>query len=140
MKIDTKQFLRTAEETIEDEGLQAAYETGMLRFTTARQEAYALVPDVEELRDELKAIRAATIRNLGQHLETFERNAQAAGATVHWARDAQEVGQIVLEIAKKQRHPPGSQVQVDGHRGGAPQRCAGRRRASRWWRLTWGST
>ncbi|MFN2144415.1 MAG: LutB/LldF family L-lactate oxidation iron-sulfur protein [Anaerolineales bacterium] len=101
MKIDIKQFLHTAVETIEDEGLQAAYEKGMEHFTSARHEAYSLVSDIEEIRDDLKQVRAATIRNLGHHLEIFERNAQAAGAQVHWAKDAQEVGQIVLEIAQK---------------------------------------
>lgn len=103
MKTDTKRFLQTAKETLEDVGLQAAYESSMLNLATARDEVLSLVPDVEELRDELKQVREATIRDLGRHLETFERNAQAAGAVVHWANDAQEIGQIVLEIAKKHR-------------------------------------
>jgi L-lactate dehydrogenase complex protein LldF len=103
MKIDNKQFVKTAKETIENPTLQAAYDKALHRFSSSRDKAYALVPDIEEMRDELKALRAATITNLGTHLEAFERNAQSAGAVVHWARDGAEVGRIVLEIAQKRR-------------------------------------
>ncbi|MBN2045774.1 MAG: iron-sulfur cluster-binding protein [Anaerolineales bacterium] len=103
MKIDNKQFLNTAQQTIEDPVLQAAYDKAIPRFNSSRQDAFALVPDVEELRRELKAVRAATIADLGTHLQTFERNAQAAGAVVHWANHAQQVGQIVLDIARRRR-------------------------------------
>ena len=103
MKIDTRRFLDTAAQTIKDPILQAAYDNAVHNFTSLRESAFALVPDAEELRDELKAIRAATISDLGSHLQTFERNAQVAGAVVHWANDAREVGQVVLEIARQRR-------------------------------------
>jgi L-lactate dehydrogenase complex protein LldF len=66
-----------------------------------RNRALAEVPDVEQLRDHLKAIRAATLARLAEHLETFERNAVAAGAQVHWAKDGAEARAIVLEIARR---------------------------------------
>ncbi len=53
------------------------------------------------MRDHLKKVRAATLANLAEHLETFERNATAAGAQVHWAKDGEEANQIILDIAKK---------------------------------------
>ncbi|UCG25324.1 MAG: lactate utilization protein, partial [Chloroflexota bacterium] len=45
---------------------------------------------------------SATLARLAEHLETFERNALAAGAQVHWACDGAEASQIVVDIA--QRH------------------------------------
>ena len=102
MRISTRQFQQTAKETIEDPRLQAAYQSGMHRLSTSRDEAYAQVPDIEAMRDELKKIRQAVIANLADYLEEFERNAQIAGAVVHWANDSAEVGRIVLDIARKE--------------------------------------
>jgi len=92
MKITTKQFQQTARRTIESPRLQAAYQTGMEHMATGRAEAYALMPDIEELRNELKEIRRATVENLAAVLEEFERNAQRAGAVVHWAKNGGALG------------------------------------------------
>jgi len=103
MKISTRLFQKTAQKTIQNNRLKNAYQSGMQHIIEARQQAYALVPDVDALREELKHIRQATIANLGAYLEEFERNAQNAGAVVHWAKDASDVGQIVLEIAQREQ-------------------------------------
>jgi L-lactate dehydrogenase complex protein LldF len=100
MRISTKQFQKTAKQTLENPRLQAAYQSGMQRFSHSREEAFAQVVDIEEMRDELKKIRRSTVANLGHYLEEFERNAQDAGAVVHWAKDETDVGRIVLEIAQ----------------------------------------
>jgi L-lactate dehydrogenase complex protein LldF len=103
MKITTKQFQQTAKHTLESPRLQAAYQSGMEHIITGRAEAYAQVPDIEELRNELKEIRRGTIENLAAVLEEFERNAQGAGAVVHWAKNGTDVGRIVLEIAQREQ-------------------------------------
>ena len=61
------------------------------------------LPHSEALRDQLKAIRSATLANLAEHLETFERNAQQAGANVHWARNGGEACQIVVGLAQERK-------------------------------------
>ena len=66
-----------------------------------RDRALAEVPDVEALRDQLKAVRSATLGRMAEHLEMFEHQAQAAGTQVHWARDGAEARAIVLDIARK---------------------------------------
>jgi L-lactate dehydrogenase complex protein LldF len=53
------------------------------------------VPDWEALRERAEAIKAHTLSRLGEYLEEFERNATAAGARVHWARDGEEHNRIV---------------------------------------------
>jgi L-lactate dehydrogenase complex protein LldF len=60
-----------------------------------RDVARAAVPEWEELRALASAIKAHTISRLADYLEQFEKNALAAGAQVHWARDAGEHNRIV---------------------------------------------
>jgi L-lactate dehydrogenase complex protein LldF len=94
------QFRQGATIAISDVRLQGALKGATGRFREARVEALAALPGVEELRDHLKAVRAATIAQLAEHLETFERNALAAGAQVHWARDGEEACRIITDIAR----------------------------------------
>jgi L-lactate dehydrogenase complex protein LldF len=63
-----------------------------------RDTASAAVPDWEALRDAAARIKAHALSRLADYLEEFERNARAAGATVHWARDAAEHNRIVHGI------------------------------------------
>jgi L-lactate dehydrogenase complex protein LldF len=93
------QFRHQAFIAIEDVRLQGAIDRATHTFVKARQAALAELPDAEALRDHFKAIRAGTLSRLAGHLETFEKNALAAGAQVHWARDGAEACQIVLDIA-----------------------------------------
>jgi len=56
------------------------------------------IPEWEELRSLAAAIKEHTLTHLADYLEQFERNAIKNGARVHWARDAAEHNQIVLDI------------------------------------------
>lgn len=100
MTASVHQFRQTAFVAIEDIRLQTALENATGRFRYARATALADLPDPDAMRDHFKTIRARTIANLAEHLETFERNATANGSHVHWARDAAEARQIVIDIAK----------------------------------------
>lgn len=52
----------------------------------------------EELRVTADKIKAHTLSNLATYLEEFEKNALEKGIQVHWAKDAHEHNQIVLDI------------------------------------------
>ena len=95
------EFRQTATIAIDDIRLATTLEGATGRFREHRNHAIANYPRVEEVRDHLKKVRAATLANLAEHLETFERNATAAGAQVHWAKDGEEANQIILDIARK---------------------------------------
>jgi L-lactate dehydrogenase complex protein LldF len=56
------------------------------------------IPEWEQLRELASAIKAHTLTHLAEYLEQFERNAQANGIVVHWARDAAEHNSVVHEI------------------------------------------
>jgi len=59
------------------------------------------VPDWELLRDAASNIKDHVLSNLNPYLLQFEANAIANGITVHWAADAAEHNQIVLDILRE---------------------------------------
>lgn len=96
-----REFRSGAARAIANPHLQQALDGATLKFRTDRQNRLAEIPDPDALRDQLKAIRSATLAHLAEHLETFERQAQAAGAQVHWARNADETNRLVIDIVKQ---------------------------------------
>lgn len=52
----------------------------------------------ERLRDTASAIKRHTVTHLDKYLEQFATNAEKYGVKVHWAKDAEEFNNIVLEI------------------------------------------
>ncbi len=54
----------------------------------------------EELRLAAAAMKDRALHHLDHHLQVFETNAIAAGATVHWARDAEEANRIVVDLVR----------------------------------------
>ncbi len=99
MTVSTIEFRQHAASAIADPRLQGALEGATGRFRDARSSALAELPDADALRDHFKALRSATLARLAEHLETFERNAVAAGAQVHWATDGAAACRIVAQIA-----------------------------------------
>src|SRR5262249_14982424 len=65
-----------------------------------RAGAGSFAPEWEELRSLGSQIKAPPLSRLPDYLEEFERNAVAAGARVHWARDADEHNRIVYGILR----------------------------------------
>ena len=59
--------------------------------------------DWQELRTSASAIRAHALANLGAYLEEFEAKCTAAGGMVHWAADAAEARNIILEILREEK-------------------------------------
>ena len=68
---------------------------------TKRDQAAALVPEWEALRERASAIKEHALTHLDEYLEEFESNALANGMQVHWARDAEEHNAIVLGILQR---------------------------------------
>ena len=57
--------------------------------------------DGQTLRDQVRQMKESVIRRLPDLLEELETNLIANGAVVHWARDAAEANQIILELARQ---------------------------------------
>jgi L-lactate dehydrogenase complex protein LldF len=75
-----------------------AHATATIR--TKRAAVVAEVDDWEALREAGAAIKDRTLRHLDTYLVQLEESLTAAGATVHWARDAAEACAIVADIAR----------------------------------------
>jgi L-lactate dehydrogenase complex protein LldF len=58
------------------------------------------LPDWSELREAGRAIKEATLRHLDEHLLVLEASVQAAGGTVHWARDGAEANRLVADVVR----------------------------------------
>jgi L-lactate dehydrogenase complex protein LldF len=58
--------------------------------------------DWQQLRDAASAIRTHALENLGAYLEQFEERCTAAGGQVHWAADAAEARQIILDLLRQE--------------------------------------
>jgi L-lactate dehydrogenase complex protein LldF len=71
--------------------------TGTIR--DKRAGVVAELPDWQALRDAGSAIKADVMANLDSYLLQFEQALQAAGATVHWARDGAEACRVVADVA-----------------------------------------
>jgi len=82
-KATFSQFRHGSTIAINDIRLQGAFERSNIHFRIGRQTALDELPAADELRDGFKALRQATIAQLARHLETFERNANAAGGWSH---------------------------------------------------------
>ncbi|GAA1898505.1 LutB/LldF family L-lactate oxidation iron-sulfur protein [Williamsia serinedens] len=70
---------------------------------TIREKRAAVVAELddwEDLRRAAEAIKKRALIDLDVLLEQFERTATAAGATVHWARDAEEANRIVVDLVR----------------------------------------
>ncbi|HTQ38644.1 MAG TPA: lactate utilization protein B [Pirellulales bacterium] len=77
------------------------HDTALWFVRSKRDKAAHSLPEWETLRETASAIKFHTMSRLADYLEQFERQATALGATVHWARDAAEHNQIVLDILQQ---------------------------------------
>ncbi|MGE2737967.1 LutB/LldF family L-lactate oxidation iron-sulfur protein [Mycolicibacterium vaccae] len=95
-----KDFPSAAEVALDNPVLRRnlAHATTTIRAKRAR--AVAELDNWEQLRLAAEAIKDAALHRLDEHLETFEANATAAGARVHWARDAEEANRIVVDLVR----------------------------------------
>jgi L-lactate dehydrogenase complex protein LldF len=90
-----------AAEFVADEA-HAHWHDQALWFIRAKRDKCAhSLPEWEELRERAAAIKRHVIAHLADLLEQFEANATRLGATVHWARDADEHNRIVAELLER---------------------------------------
>lgn len=92
-------FPTAAREALADTQLRRNLAHATRTIRDKRAAVVAEVEDWEELRVAGAAVKEAALRDLATHLETLEASLVRAGATVHWARDAEEACAIVASVA-----------------------------------------
>jgi L-lactate dehydrogenase complex protein LldF len=92
-------------DTLADSKLQLAIYTATGRLIEKRRKALApnLCPDFEEMRTQANEVKRHTIEHLDYYLEEFARNVEAHGGQVVFCKDAEEVADFVLGLAKERR-------------------------------------
>jgi len=99
----SRAFEQKIHETLADGRLQQAIYTATGRLKDSRLAVIAegVLPDYQELRAHANALKKHTIDHLDYYLEQFERNVEARGGRVVFCKDATEVSDFVLSLAKE---------------------------------------
>jgi L-lactate dehydrogenase complex protein LldF len=93
-------FPVAARSELADQQLRANLGRATRTIRDKRARVVAEVPDWQALRDAGSAIKADVLARLPELLVQFEAAATAAGATVHWARDATEACAVVTDLVR----------------------------------------
>jgi iron-sulfur cluster protein len=94
-------FPTAAREALEDSQLRHNLAHATTTIRGKREQVVAEVENWEELRLAGAAVKDRALRGLDEHLLTLEESLTARGAIVHWARDAAEANQVVVEVARR---------------------------------------
>ncbi len=94
-------FPEAARTALGDEQLRRNLGHATSTIRTKRLNAVSELADWEELRISGASIKDHTLAHLDDYLEQFAAAATAAGATVHWAADAEEACAIGVAIARQ---------------------------------------
>ncbi|HXS96836.1 MAG TPA: LutB/LldF family L-lactate oxidation iron-sulfur protein [Candidatus Limnocylindrales bacterium] len=95
------EFDQKINETLADANLQLAIYGSTARLKQGRIDTVGALPDYQELRTQANAVKKHTIENLDYYLEEFERNVKARGGQVVYCKDATDVADFVLGLAKE---------------------------------------
>ena len=92
-------FKENAHEALTDARLQGALVFAR-NFVGRRAAAVARLPEFDALRDSARAIKDHTLAHLDLYLEAYERKVRESGGEVHYAQDAEEAREIVIDLCK----------------------------------------
>jgi L-lactate dehydrogenase complex protein LldF len=95
-----RSFPDAARDSLRDGQLRANLGHATSTIRGKRAAVVGEVPDWAELREAGRAIKAATMARLDEHLIALEEQVTARGGTVHWARDAAEADEIVTRLVQ----------------------------------------
>jgi L-lactate dehydrogenase complex protein LldF len=94
------EFMAAAGQALADMPLQTALGRLTSTLMEGNRRGYAALADSDKLRSHAKGIKEHTLAHLDRYLLQLEASVQRAGGHVHWAADAAEARQIVIDIAK----------------------------------------
>ena len=93
-------FKENAIKALADTELQRALGNMREGFIDRRTKAVERLPEFDALRDKAKEIKDHVLAQLDLYLEAFEKNVVANGGTVHWAKDAAQARDIILNVCR----------------------------------------
>ena len=93
-------FGERAAVALKDAFLQEALTIATTKFIGLRKDSFAGFPQGEELRDQARAIKEATLQKLDYYLEQLADNVERLGGHVHWAATAEEARETILGLCR----------------------------------------
>ena len=103
MNANARQFLQDAGRLTGDLRHRKLIQTALSKYEVKRDEKKAVFQDWQGARQLAAEIKWEAVNHLDRHLEEFSRRLEERGAKVHWASDAEQARQIILDIAKSKR-------------------------------------
>ena len=103
MAKETRDHSSLAEVFNKDEDRVDWHDRTLWMIRKKRDARVAEIDEWESLREAASAIKENVLSNLYLYLIEFERNARMNGCIVHWAADAEEHNQIVLELLHERK-------------------------------------
>ncbi len=102
MRVRSQEFQRSSTKALADEQLQTSLRRVIGHFDNAREDAIQeLTPEVwERYRERGREIKQHAIENLDYYLSLLSQRVERNGGIVHFARDAQQATDIVLDVAR----------------------------------------
>ncbi len=88
-------------QALADPPLQAALTRLADTLMAGNRRGFGALADSSQLRDHAKAIKEHTLAHLDQYLEQLEASVTRLGGKVHWAENAKEAQEIIVDIARK---------------------------------------
>ena len=93
--------VKLGEEFIEKRSHREMHDRCLWAARMRRDKVASTIPEWEEMRELASQIKRHTLSNLDYYLEQFATNAEKNGIHVHWASNAEEHNEIILDIFRK---------------------------------------
>jgi L-lactate dehydrogenase complex protein LldF len=100
MSTASQEFLRKAIVKSSDLEHRALIQKGMLSYDAAHAKGKLRFAEWEAARSRCSAVKAEGIADLAQHLTEFEHHIIERGGHVHWAENAEQANNYVVELAR----------------------------------------
>lgn len=98
--IDSPAFPIAAQRYIADEQLRRNLQHATTTIRAKRARVAAELPHWQALREAASCVKDHTLQHLDYYLEQLEANLVRNGAQVHWAADAAQANQIIIDLVR----------------------------------------
>ena len=103
--IDSPRFQEAVKGALANEQQRANLRHATTTIRNKRAQVVAELDNWQELRQAGEQIKTRVGRHMPDYLLQFEENFTKAGGVIHWARDAEEANQIVIELVRQIQKP-----------------------------------
>ena len=101
LRSEHHEFLDASRDALANENLQGILQRLGESLGQKNKDAWAALPESDQLRQRARGIKDATLAELDTHLETLEASVLRRGGQVHWAGDGEAACQAVIDIVQR---------------------------------------